>query len=146
VKAGGDYRVLVYADRSAAARRAEAYATYVWAPLEQTVAIDSRDAQVTLETFVGKFNFSNFQRILTLTAADFPELASLDLAGEYVALKVFIPTAHPQEPPETIYLGRVTRIDGLRIEASLPLAVDTIHYEIYSATQSLSGTVSLSGA
>jgi len=40
----------------------------------------------------------------------------------------------------------VTRIDGLRIEASLPLAVDTIHYEIYSATQSLSGTVSLSGA
>lgn len=146
VKAGDDYRVRIHADRSAAARRAEAYKTYVWAPSEQAVAIDSRSAQATVETFVGKFNFSNFQRILSLTAADFPELSSLDLAGEYVALKVFIPANHPQDPPQTIYLGRVSSIDSLRIEASLPLAVDAISYEIYSATQSLSGTISLAGA
>ena len=146
VKAGGDYLVRVFSDRTPAGRRSEAYTTYVWSPAEQPVVIDSRSEKLRLEAFVGKFNFSNFQRILTLTAADFPELATLDLQGSYVALKVFIPSSRPQEPPETIYLGQVTSLENLRIEASLPLAKETIYYEIYSATLSLSGEIALSGA
>lgn len=145
VKAGSDYLVRIFADRSPDGRRAETYTTYVWSPAEQPVVIDSRSEQLRLEAFVGKFNFSNFQRILTLTATDFPELETLDLQGSYVALKVFIPSSRPQEPPETIYLGQVTSLENLRIEASLPLAMDAIYYEIYSATLSLSGAIALSG-
>ena len=146
VKAGSDYLVRIFADRSPAGRRSEAYATYVWSPAGQPVTVDSQSQQLSLEDFVGKFNFSNYQRILTLTAADFPELATLDLQGIYVALKLFIPPYRPQAQSETIYLGQVTSVDSLRIEASLPLAVEAIHYEIYSATLSLSGTIALAGA
>jgi len=94
-------------------------------------------------TFAGKFNFSNFQRTLTLTSVDFPELSSIDLQSDYVALKVFLPSPDQGQPPETIFLGQVTGLDQLLIEASVPLAVAEIGYEIFSASLSISGAIIL---
>lgn len=140
----GNYTVEVFKDPSASGRRFETYRTYVWAPQSQVVSLAGKNASGTLDTFVGKFNFSNYQRAVTLTAADFPELSTIDYQSEYVALKVFVPSGSPDIAPETIYLGQVTNPDSLAIEASLPLAASAIGYEIFSISGlSLSGSIIL---
>jgi hypothetical protein len=140
----GTYTVEVFQDPTASGRKFEIYRTYVWAPKSQTVSLAGKNASGTLDTFMGKFNFSNYQRVVTLTAADFPELSTIDYQSEYVALKVFVPSGSPDVPPETIYLGQVTNPAGLAIEASLPLAASTIGYEIFSISGlSLSGSIIL---
>jgi hypothetical protein len=80
---------------------------------------------------------------LILSAADFPELANIDLEGSYTALKVFIPSLREGVPPETIFLGKVSSGSGLEIEASVPLSVTTLGYEIYSAVLAINGTIAL---
>jgi hypothetical protein len=140
--AGEDYAVIVNGDTSAHNRKFEAYANYVWTKQKHTVAIRSKRDKIQAH-FTGKFNFSNFQRVINLTAADFPELDSLDLAGSYVALKVFTLSLTQDQPPETIFLGQVSSVDTLKISASVPLASSSIGYEIFSATLSLSGSIAL---
>jgi hypothetical protein len=143
IKPDGNYDVVVNGDTSAANRKMASYANYVWEPALHTTAIQSQNDKVTLADFVGKFNFSNFQRILVLSAADFPELAGIDLEGSYTALKVFIPSSQEGEPPETIFLGQVHSGARLEIEASVPLSATTIGYEIYSAVLAINGTIAL---
>jgi hypothetical protein len=143
LKTNTSYTVEVFQDSSAAGRKFEEYRTYVWEPKAQGVATLQKSERLQLETFIGKFNFSNFQRVVTLTAADFPELSSLDLTSEYVALKVFVPSTDAESSPETIFLGQVTNLDILLIEASVPLAASAIGYQIYSATLSLDGSIIL---
>jgi hypothetical protein len=140
-----EYSIAVYQDDTAAGRKFERYRTYVWSPLSHKVAIYARNESISLAPFEGKFNFSNFQRNLTLTGSDFPELASLDLAGDYVMLKVFTPPATPDTPPETIFLGRVTNADTLSVAASVPLSTAWINYQIYSASLSIDGSITLTG-
>jgi len=142
LRAGEDYAVIVNGDTSASNRKFEAYANYVWTKQKHTVAISSKSDKIQAH-FTGKFNFSNFQRIINLTAADFPELGSLDLAGSYVALKVFTLPLIEDQPPETIFLGLVSSVDTLKISASVPLASSSIRYEIFSATLSLNGSIAL---
>jgi hypothetical protein len=139
---GAVYTVIVNGDSSAANRKFEAYANYAWSNKAQNVAILSKRDKHEVK-FKGKFNFSNFQRIINLTAADFPELGSLDLAGTYIALKVFTLSLTDDQPPETIFLGQVSNVDTLKISASVPLASSSIHYEIFSATLSLNGSIAL---
>ena len=143
IKGGPDYHVEVFTDSSASGRKYESYRTYVWEPLEQRVPAIDKNERVELPPFRGKFNFSNYQRAITLTAVDFPELASLDLQGSYVALKVFIPSLREGEPPETTFLGQVTDAARLSIGASVPLAATAIGYEIYGAGVSFSGVIPL---
>jgi len=143
LKAGESYSVEVFKDSSASGRKFEQYKTYVWEPQGQPAEITAKNEAVRLETFVGKFNFSNFQRVLTLTSIDFPELSSIDLQSDYVALKVFLPSSDQEQPPETIFLGQVTGLDQLLIEASVPLAVSEIGYEIFSASLSIGGSIIL---
>lgn len=143
LKAGNQYTVLVNGDRAAASRKFQSYSTYVWEPLLQRADISSKNTRATLDDFTGKFNFSNFQRVVNLTAADFPELASLDLEGSYVFLKVLIPSKNEDEAPETIYLGQVTSNANVQIAASVPLAERVIEYEIFSATLSINGSITL---
>jgi hypothetical protein len=142
LRAGDGYAVIINGDTSAANRKFETYANYAWTKQKHTVAIGSKRDKVQAD-FTGKFNFSNFQRIINLTAADFPELSSLDLAGSYVALKVFTFSLTEDQPPETIFLGQVSSVDTLKISASVPLASSSIGYEIFSSTLSLSGSIAL---
>ncbi len=143
VKDGVSYRVSVFQDDSAAGRKFERYRTYVWAPGHQLAQPALKNETLNLAPFVGKFNFSNFQRGLVLTATDFQELASIDLQGAYVVLKVFIPPRDPADTPETIYLGQVTDPAKLHIVASVPLATSSLAYQIYSESLSLDGIISL---
>lgn len=143
LKPGSSYIVAVNRDRSAANRKFERHANYAWLPVEQQATLVSRKEKLTVDDFVGKFNFSNFQRVVNLTAADFPELASIDLAASFVALKVFIRSNEPDEAPQTIFLGQVRDMGALQINASLPLALSVIEYEIFSDQLSLSGSIAL---
>ncbi len=72
-------------------------------------------------------------------------MRSLDLVGDYVMLKVFLPPASPDLPPETIFLGRVMNADTLSVAASLPLSAGSINYQIYSASLSIEGSITLAG-
>jgi hypothetical protein len=143
LKSGNDYIVTVNGDSSVSNRKFERHANYAWQPRKHTFTINSKNEKLTVEGFVGKFNFSNFQRIVSLRAADFPELASIDLAGSYVGLKVFIRSAEIDEPPKTIFLGRVHEADKLKILASVPLASSVLEYEIFSSNLALSGSIAL---
>jgi hypothetical protein len=143
LKPGISYIVSVNGDTSAANRKFEQHANYAWQPSEHRVTINSKKDKRTVEDFVGKFNFSNFQRIVKLTATDFPELSSIDLTGSYVALKVFVRSNNPEEAPQTIFLGQVRDTDNLQINASVPLASPAIEYEIFSSELSLNGSIAL---
>jgi hypothetical protein len=143
LKAGVYYQVSVYQDESANGRKFERFRTFVWEPLRHGVMLDTKNAAADRLDFSGKFNFSNFQRVLTLRGADFPELASLDLAADYIVLKVFLAPENEQAQPETIFLGQVTNRERLQIEASVPLSCTAIFYQIYSANLSLSGAIAL---
>jgi len=144
IKPGSDYSVEIFLDKSAAARKFDNYRTYVWSPAEQPVTVSNRADSVYLAPFVGKFNFSNYQRVVQLTATDFPELNEFDLAGDYVFLKVSFASTEPERSPETVFLGQVTAAEQIRLEASVPLSTTSIDYEIYSTSHAISGSISLS--
>lgn len=129
---GGDYIISINGDKSVAASKQSLYRTYVWEPARQTATVESKKDSIDLYDFAGKFGFSNFQRTLTLTAADFPELASVDFLSSHVFLKVFIPAEQVDAQPKTISLGEVRSLDKLSIEASVPLAVGELAYEIFT--------------
>jgi hypothetical protein len=144
LQVGADYIVTVNGDSSAAVRKLEVYANYIWEPAKQTASVRSKSDSIVMQNVVGKFNFSNFQRALTLTAVDFPELASFTFSpSNYVFLKVFIPATQADAQPETIFLGQIQNPDNLAVEASLPLSATEIGYEIYDAQLSVSGTIAL---
>jgi len=115
IKPGADYSVEVFLDKAAAVRRFDTYRTYVWSPSEQTVTVQDRNDSISLEPFVGKFNFSNYQRVVLLTATDFPELGEFDLAGDYVFLKVSYTPSEPERLPETVFLGQVTAVERTQL-------------------------------
>jgi len=143
LKPGIDYIVTVNGDSTASNRKFERHANYAWQPREHSATINSKNEKLAVGDFVGKFNFSNFQRIVSLSAADFPELSSIDLTGSYVALKVFISSGKLDEPPQTIFLGRVLEREKLEIRASVPLSCSVIEYEIFSSNLALSGSIGL---
>ena len=139
----GQYTVSIVTDKSPAARKLETYRTFVWSA-SQTAVIDSKNGSVLLSPFIGKFNYSNYQRVIELEAGNFPELAQVDLAAEPVFLKVaFMPVSSPEVAPETIFLGQVTDPASLRLQASLPLAVTGIDYQVFSAAFSYTGRITL---
>jgi hypothetical protein len=146
LKDGNVFHLTILQDDSAAGRKFERYRTYVWSPAEQTVSTANRKASVSLQPFVGEFNFSNYQRRLQLNGADFPELRSLDLIGDHVMLKVYLAPTALELSPETIFLGRVMNADTLLVAASVPLSAKSINYQIYSASLSVDGSISLEGS
>jgi hypothetical protein len=141
---GTDYVISVYSDKSARARKFDAHKSYVWAPGTQRVTLVGKRDDADLPPFIGKFNFSNYQRVIALSEADFPEFAQVDLASQPVFLKVSIAAIDTTDaPPETIFLGQVSDPSTLRLEASLPLATPAIDYEIFGVDFSLSGRIDL---
>lgn len=150
----GDYRfrgrklarkliVEVHSDNRAATRRFNRFGNYSWVPTHQQAALTRRGEEIALAPFVGSFDFRNFQPTLLLTAEDFPELSEFDLAGDYVVLKVSHAPDRALQPPNTVFLGRVTDASRIRLQASLPASVAVVDYEIYSAQHRVSGRIDL---
>jgi hypothetical protein len=140
----GNYSLSIFSDRSAAARKFDEYKTYVWSPVQQSVSIAGDAKRVAGPDFIGKFNFSNYQRVIELTASDFPEFAQIDLGTATYFLKVSFQVDSANEtPPETVFLGQVGDATRLLVSASIPLAVTTIDYEIFGADFAASGSIDL---
>jgi hypothetical protein len=147
IKPGASYSLSVFTDKTAAARKFDEYRTYVWSPEERQVHIARKTDRVEVAPFIGKFNFSNFQRAIELSAADFPELSQVNLSASPVFLKVSYTLRDAVDtPPESIFLGQITDPTQLQVVASIPLAVTAIDYEVFSANYSVSGRIDLGGA
>jgi len=139
----GAYAVGIDQDRTTVGRRTEEFKTFVWYPARQSVSISGNKEARELRTIVGKFNFSNYQRSLELRTSDFPELSGFDPYAEPVFIKVYHASVVAGEAPETVFLGRVGNLNKLRIEASIPLATTELRYDLYGASASASGVISL---
>lgn len=132
INAGVPYTIKVLTDASLAARKADPYPNYAWGPVSHEVELASRKERASGIDFTGSFSYSNFQAELQLSGADFPELANYDLANDYVFLKVYTMDSSNSEQ-NLIFLGQVTDINKLLIEASVPLSASVLTYEVYSA-------------
>jgi hypothetical protein len=141
LKDAGTYTVSVYTDTSVSNRKFEQYPAYVWTPARQSVELAQAKDNTEAQPIVGEFSYSNFQRRLVLVEGDFPELAQFDFLSEYVALKVSVPSDQPDTAPDTIYLAQVRDPSTLKIEASLPLAVTSILYEIFSSSLAVQSSI-----
>ncbi len=129
----GDYVVKVVSEASLAGRKADPYPNLAWAPVSHDISLSSRSQRTQGADFTGSFSFSNFQAEFQLGGADFPELATYDLAIDYVFLKVY--TVDPSSgAQDLIYLGQVTDTSKLLIEVSVPLSAERLYYETYSAS------------
>lgn len=128
----GAYRVKVLSGASLAARKADPYPNLAWAPISREITLASRSERTAGADFTGSFSFSNFQAEFQLSGGDFPELATYDLASDFVFLKVFTLGANSGEQ-DLIYLGQVTDVSKLLIEVSVPLSEEQLYYETYSA-------------
>jgi hypothetical protein len=142
LKEVGSYTVKVVRSRTVKARRAEIYPNYVWYPPRAEVTVKRPSEIVANINFTGSFNFSNFHGSLTLTAEDFPELADFYVQNEYVFLKLYTVDGDTLEQ-DLIFLGQVTDPAKILIEASVPLSVVGLHYEVFSPTMSVKGTISI---
>ena len=132
INAGVPYTIKVLTDASLAARKADPYPEYAWGPVSHEVQLASRKDKIGGINFTGSFSYSNFQAELQLSGSDFPELANYDLANDYVFLKVYTVDSSNAEQ-NLIFLGQVTDINKLLIEASVPLSASVLTYEVYSA-------------
>ncbi len=130
--AGVPYTLKVLTEATLTARKADPYPNYAWGPVSHEVELTSRMERVSGLDFTGSFSFSNFQAELQLNGADFPELANYDLANDYVFIKVYTTDSSDSEQ-NLIFLGQVTDINKLLIEASVPLSATVLTYEVYSA-------------
>jgi hypothetical protein len=129
---GETFALKVLTGASLAARKADPYPEYAWGPVSHEVQLASRKDKIVGIDFTGSFSFSNFQSELQLSGSDFPELANYDLANDYVFLKVYTVDSRYTEQ-NLIFLGQVTDISKLLIEASVPLSATQLVYELYSA-------------
>lgn len=132
MNAGGPYTLKVLTEASLTARKTDPYPNYAWEPVSHEVELASRKERAGGMDFKGTFSFSNFQAELQLSSADFPELANYDLANDYVFLKVYTTDSSGSEQ-NLIFLGQITDINKLLIEASVPLSATVLNYEVYSA-------------
>ncbi len=128
----GEYVVRVLAGASLSARKADPYSNLAWSPVSRSLTVTSRSQKIAEADFTGVFNFSNFQAEIQLTGSDFPELASYDVANDYVFLKLYT-TDEGSGEQNLIFLGQVTDISRVLVEVSVPLSVGVLYYEVYSA-------------
>jgi hypothetical protein len=142
LKKVGNYAVEILTDSSVKGRRANLYPNFVWDPPQIEVIVNKSSDVVENVNFTGTFNFSNFHSSLTLTSEDFPELADFDLQTDYVFLKVYTIDGDPLEGG-LIFLGQVRDPQNILIEASVPLSVVELQYQIFSPTKSVTGTISI---
>ena len=132
-------------------RRIESYGPeYAWLPTLRQVNLEKKNRNVKSVDFgwisqgaSQGFKFTNFKNNELLTAANFPELTQFDTSHETVILKVYIPNQSPDEGEQLVFLGQVENPAALSINPSMPNTVNTLGYEIFSPSQSASGTLTL---
>ncbi|MDA9981354.1 carboxypeptidase-like regulatory domain-containing protein [Gammaproteobacteria bacterium] len=136
------HTVMINKSLSVTGRKQDLYPNYIWTPSSTEVILKSKSEIVYHQDIVGTFNFSNFQQLLRLTSADFPELENFDVLQDYVYLKVFLIDNNNGEQ-KLVFLGQVTSAESLAIDISVPMVTTELHYEIFSSTYAVANTISL---
>ena len=137
------YTVAINKSSSVSGRKQDLYPNYIWTPSSTEVVLKSKSETVDHQDIVGTFNFSNFQQVLRLTSADFPELGNFDVLQDYVYLKLYLIDNNNGEQ-KLVFLGQVASTESLAIDVSVPLVTTELHYEIFSSTYAVENTISLS--
>lgn len=115
---------------------------YIWDPERAPVELTPSQSSVAEVDFAGTFSYNNFHRTLCLSRSNFPELAQFDTFVDFVFLKLYAIDATTEEQ-QLIYLGQVNNPSTLSIEASVPLAVTELQYQIYGTVGSADGVLTL---
>jgi hypothetical protein len=129
----GSYVVTITDDR---------FAAYVWQPsaVGGKVTLKQPSDAVDGFNFKRQFGFSNFQKPITISGSDLPELGGFDLSQDTVFVKVYaVDPANPAQQT-VFFLGKVTDMN-LKFAASAPWTVKEVRYEIFSPTASTQGSL-----
>jgi hypothetical protein len=118
------------------------FPAYVWQPsaVGGKVTLKQPSDAVDGFNFKRQFGFSNFQKPITISGSDLPELSGFDLSQDTVFVKVYaVDPANPAQQT-VFFLGKVTDMN-LKFAASAPWAVKEVRYEIFSPTASTQGSL-----
>jgi hypothetical protein len=118
------------------------FAAYVWQPsaVGGKVTLKQPSDAVGSFNFKRQFGFSNFQKPITISGSDLPELGGFDLSQDTVFVKVYaVDPANPAQQT-VFFLGKVTDMN-LKFAASAPWTVKEVRYEIFSPTASTQGSL-----
>jgi hypothetical protein len=129
----GSYVVTITDDR---------FPAYVWQPsaVGGKVTLKQPSDAVGSFNFKRQFGFSNFQKPITISGSDLPELGGFDLSQDTVFVKVYaVDPANPAQQT-VFFLGKVTDMN-LKFAASAPWTVKEVRYEIFSPTASTQGSL-----
>ncbi len=118
------------------------FPTYTWQPAVAGGKLTIKQFSDTITGFDVKrqFSFSNFQKPITISGSDLPELSSFNLSQDTVFVKVY--AVDPSNPTQqtVFFLGKVTDAN-LKFAASAPWTVKEVKYEIFSPTASTQGSL-----
>jgi hypothetical protein len=117
------------------------FPTFTWLPVARTVTVVQFSDTITGFNFNRQFSFSNFQKPVTISGANLPELAGFNLSQDTVFVKVY--AVNPANPTQqtVFFIGRVTNEANLKFAASAPWAVNQVIYEIFSPTAAVQGSL-----
>jgi hypothetical protein len=118
------------------------FPTYTWQPVVVggKVSLKQSSDATTGFNFKRQFSFSNFQKPITISGSDLPELSSFNLSQDTVFLKVYaVDPANPTQQT-VFFLGKVTDMN-LKFAASAPWTVKEVRYEIFSPTAATQGSL-----
>ena len=132
--AAGAYVVTISDDR---------FPAFTWLPAARKLSVTAASGALAGLNFKKQFSFSNFQKPASFNAADLPELAGFNLAGETVFVKVY--AVDPANPAQQMvfFIGRLTSEAHLKFAASAPWTVKEVIYEIFSPTAARQGSLLL---
>lgn len=117
------------------------FPTFTWMPAARKLSIANFADQVTGFGFKKQFSFSNFQKAVTFSSKDLPELAGFNLSQETVFVKVYaVDPANPKQQT-VFFMGRISKDAQLKFNASAPWAVKEVVYEIFSTSAARQGSL-----
>ncbi|PZN74694.1 MAG: hypothetical protein DM484_20620 [Candidatus Methylumidiphilus alinenensis] len=117
------------------------FPTFTWLPVARNVTVAQFSDTVTGFNFNRQFSYSNFQKPVTLSGVNLPELAGFNLSQDTVFVKVY--AVNPANPTQqtVFFIGRVTNEANLKFAASAPWTVNQVIYEIFSSSASAQGSL-----
>jgi hypothetical protein len=117
------------------------FPTFTWLPVARKVTFAQSSDTITGFNFKRQFSFSNFQKQISISGSDLPELVGFNVSQDTVFVKVY--AVDPADPTQqtVFFLGKVTSDTNLKFAASAPWTIKEVKYEIFSPTASAQGSL-----
>jgi hypothetical protein len=117
------------------------FPTFTWLPVARKLTLARPSDLVTGFNFKRQFSFSNFQKPVSISGTDLPELAGFNLSQDTVFVKVYAVDPANRSRQTVFFMGRVTSGTNLSLVASAPWTVREVVYEIFSLTAARQGSL-----